>query len=129
VLVAKEYQKYMDSGKDLFVEFYAPWCGHCKKLAPIYEELGKHYKEKKENIVIAKMDATANDIPDPRVKVKGFPTLKYFHKDGEIVDYSGDRSLENLKEFVDKQLGITKEEPESEADAAQNKTDEKKDEL
>lgn len=45
------------------MEFYAPWCGHCKKLAPTFEELGKEMQN--ENVEIVKMDATANDVPAP----------------------------------------------------------------
>ena len=67
-----------NSEKDVLVEFYAPWCGHCKKLTPIFEEeLGE--KMKAENVEIVKMDATANDIPSG-YDVCGFPTLFWLPK-------------------------------------------------
>lgn len=63
VLVGKQFQELViDNTKDVLVEFYAPWCGHCKQLAPIYEELAKSLAANP-NILIAKCDATANEVP------------------------------------------------------------------
>ncbi|KAL1408883.1 protein disulfide-isomerase precursor [Vanrija albida] len=89
-----------DKSKDIFVEFYAPWCGHCQRLAPIWDQLGEEYKGS--NVVIAKMDAQENDLPaDTPFQIQGFPTLK-FRAAGtdEFIDYNGDRSLESLQEFI-----------------------------
>ncbi|KAJ8983524.1 hypothetical protein NQ317_012015 [Molorchus minor] len=73
VAVAKNFDEVViNNGKDTLIEFYAPWCGHCKKLAPIFDELGE--KMKGEDVAIVKMDATANDVPVP-YDVRGFPTL------------------------------------------------------
>ena len=60
----------------------APWCGHCKALAPIYEELGQHFKDSAD-VVIAKVDSTKNEVS--AVEVQGFPTLVLFRKDDNKV--------------------------------------------
>ncbi|GAM83209.1 hypothetical protein ANO11243_011950 [Dothideomycetidae sp. 11243] len=101
IIVAKNYEEIvLDDDKDVLVEFYAPWCGHCKasRLAPKYEELGALYS-KKDKVVIAKVDATANDVPD---EIQGFPTIKLFAagKKSAPIDYSGSRTVEDLAEFI-----------------------------
>ncbi|KAJ3021947.1 protein disulfide-isomerase precursor [Thoreauomyces humboldtii] len=98
VVVGKTYESIvLDKSADVLVEFYAPWCGHCKNLAPIWEELGSKVGSKK--VVIAKLDATENDVPG--LNIEGFPTIKLFKaKDNEIVDYNGDRTLEGFVSFL-----------------------------
>ena len=63
----------------------APWCGHCKQLAPIWEDLAEHFENDKD-IVIAKMDSTKNEVNE--VQVQGFPTLKLFRKETNEVRHS-----------------------------------------
>jgi protein disulfide-isomerase A1 len=113
IVTANTFNDVIFSGeKDVFVEFYAPWCGHCKKLTPIWEELGEKYKDA--DVVIAKMDSTANDIPTPKIKVTGFPTLVWVTKSGETNVYSGGRELADLSKFVNEKLGIKEEEKKKE---------------
>lgn len=101
-VVAKNYDEViLDNTKDVLIEFYAPWCGHCKALAPKYEELGELYaaSEFKDKVTIAKVDATLNDVPD---EIQGFPTIKLFPAGDKKnpVDYSGSRTIEDIIEFI-----------------------------
>ncbi|XP_074549500.1 protein disulfide-isomerase A4 isoform X1 [Halichoeres trimaculatus] len=105
VVVGKTFEDIvMDTKKDVLIEFYAPWCGHCKKLEPDYVALGKKYKGEK-NLVIAKMDATANDVPNDSYKVEGFPTI-YFatsnSKQSPIKFEGGDRTVDGFSKFIEK---------------------------
>lgn len=100
VLVATNFDDVvMDKSKDVLVEFYAPWCGHCKQLAPIFDELGEKFKDN-ESFVIAKIDSTANELE--HTKISSFPTIKLYRKgDNKVVDYNLDRTLENLAKFLE----------------------------
>ncbi|KAJ7560076.1 hypothetical protein O6H91_04G112500 [Diphasiastrum complanatum] len=65
----------LDESKDVLLEIYAPWCGHCQALEPIYNKLGKRLRGI-ESLVIAKMDGTSNE--HTRAKADGFPTLLFY---------------------------------------------------
>lgn len=103
-LVATTHDKIIaDKGKDVLVKYYAPWCGHCKRLAPTYEQLADVYASDKtanDKVVIAEVDATLNDISS--VDIEGFPTIVLYPaaKDSEPITYKGDRSLHSFLEFL-----------------------------
>ena len=97
VLVGKSFQNVIGHDKDVFVEFYAPWCGHCKKLAPEYEKVATAFKDV-DNVVIAKIDATENDTPE---EIKGFPTLIFYPKgESKGEKYSGERNADAIIQFI-----------------------------
>ncbi|XP_046404503.1 protein disulfide-isomerase isoform X2 [Ischnura elegans] len=124
VLVASNFEEVaLSKDKDVLVEFYAPWCGHCKQLAPIYEKLGEKYKDHP-SIIIAKMDATVNELE--HVKIANYPTIMLYTKDNnKALVFKGQRTLEALSDFVEgKPEKVQEEEEEDEDDDAP-----KKDEL
>lgn len=103
IAVAKNFDEIVE-GKDSLVEFYAPWCGHCKKLAPIFDELGEKMANERD-IAVVKFDATANDVPS-QFDVRGFPTLYWLPKNskesGGPVKYEGGRELDDFIKYIAK---------------------------
>lgn len=104
ILVGKNFEEVVfDDTKDVFVEFYATWCGHCKRLSPIWDSLGEKYRAVKDRLIIAKLEATENDLP-PSVpfRISGFPTIKFKPAGSrDFIDYDGDRSFESLVAFIE----------------------------
>uniref|UniRef100_A0A8C2WCE7 Protein disulfide-isomerase n=1 Tax=Cyclopterus lumpus TaxID=8103 RepID=A0A8C2WCE7_CYCLU len=104
VVVAENFNSIVnDDGKDVLIEFYAPWCGHCKSLEPKFNELGEMLAGDP-NVVIAKMDATLNDVPTP-YEVSGFPTL-YFAPAGSKMSpkkYEGGREVNDFVAYLKKE--------------------------
>lgn len=97
----------LKSGKPTLVEFFAPWCGHCKNLAPVYEEVGTNFEYAKDKVTIAKVDADAEKDLGRRFGVQGFPTLKWFDGKKDVPeDYKGGRDLESLSTFITDKTGI-----------------------
>lgn len=88
-----------DDEKDVMIEFYAPWCGHCKSLEPKYNELATKLK-KEDGVVIAKIDATANDFPRDQFEVKGYPTIFFKPAGKKAVLYEGGREVDDMLKFI-----------------------------
>ncbi|ORC87624.1 putative protein disulfide isomerase [Trypanosoma theileri] len=98
----------MDPSKHAFVMFYAPWCGHCKNLHPIYERLATVFKDEPD-LVIAKLNADDSDNAAVRYryKVDGFPTLVFLPKGKkqEPMYYNEERDLESLVTYINENTG------------------------
>ncbi|CAL0332285.1 unnamed protein product [Lupinus luteus] len=128
----------LDESKDVLLEIYAPWCGHCQALEPIYDKLAKHLRSI-DSIVIAKMDGTTNE--HPRAKPDGFPTLLFFpagNKSFDPITVDTDRTVVAFYKFLKKNASIpfklkkpssTSKPPSSDAKESQSSNVEVKDEL
>lgn len=81
-----------------FVKFFAPWCGHCKKLAPLWKKLARHMQNK---VTIAEVNCDEHSALCKSQDIKGYPTLVFF-SNGARSEYNGGRKLDQLKEFAEK---------------------------
>lgn len=90
----------LKSNKDVLIEFYAPWCGHCKQLAPIYKKLAAALKNVP-TLTIAQMDATSNDPTGP-FDIQGFPTLFFVPAGKDPMQYDGERTAVEMLRFIKK---------------------------
>lgn len=99
VVVGKTFEDWVTKNEDdVLLEFYAPWCGHCKQLEPKYKQLAEDLQNV-QGLTIAKIDATENDTP---ISIEGFPTIYFFPKGQKEkpIQYEGDRSVEDMKRFI-----------------------------
>lgn len=87
----------LDSEDVWMVEFYAPWCGHCKNLEPEWAAAATEVKEQtKGKVKLAAVDATVNQVLASRYGIRGFPTIKIFQKGESPVDYDGGRTRSDI---------------------------------
>jgi protein disulfide-isomerase-like protein len=104
VLTSSNYNEITSQeDKVVLVKVYADWCGHCKSLAPQYEEVAEHFKDN-EKVVIAKFDAPANeDFARNTLKIQSFPTI-FIYKNGLKSNFEGARNKQTLIDAVEKAL-------------------------
>lgn len=101
-LVGSNFENGIASGVT-FVKFYAPWCGHCKRLSPTWDELATKFVGKT-GVKIAKVDCTegSNRQLCADQKVNGFPTMFLYSNGEKVEEYDGNRSLDDMFSFVAK---------------------------
>ncbi|KAF9358317.1 hypothetical protein BGX34_008974 [Mortierella sp. NVP85] len=106
-LTPETFDSFIGS-KPALVEFYAPWCGHCKNLAPVYEELGEALADKNDKVLIAKVNADEHKQLGARFGVREYPTIKWFPNgiNSAPEDYKGGCDLHSLASFVTRMSGV-----------------------
>jgi len=119
ILVGLNHDEVVSSDKDVLVKYYAPWCGHCKALAPHWDTVGADTKDI-DDLVIAKFDATENEVAG--LEIRGYPTLKFYPKgSSEPIDYDGEREADGIKQWLaDNSAAYKAARPAGEAAAGQS---------
>ena len=100
VKITEENIAELAAGRSVFLKFYAPWCGHCKRMAPAWSELVEKHADSNA-LFVAEVDCTAEGKSLCTAEgVRGFPTVKHGAL-GNLEKYSGGRTIEALAKFAD----------------------------
>ena len=84
------------------IKFFQPWCGHCTAMKPAWDEAAANAHS---SVFIADVNCSDQDELCQENDVKGYPTIKVY-KDGEVTDYSGGRTVDDISNFVDSELAV-----------------------
>ena len=77
------YKSLLEEGKPVVIDFWAPWCGPCRSIAPIIEELAATYEGR---AIIGKYNVDDGDELGVEYGIRNIPTLLFFDKEGKMVD-------------------------------------------
>lgn len=105
-LTDKNFKRALTEFDHVLVKFYAPWCGHCKKLAPIYKEAAELLNTLTESVKIAEIDCTTNSASCQKYGVKGYPTVMLFSKGSdEPTKFTAAREKAAIIEWLQEKTG------------------------
>lgn len=106
VLKDSNYHQALSKFDYILIEFYAPWCGHCKRLAPEYSRAAQILNEGESKVTLAKLDATTETNAAASNNLEGYPTLKFFVKGKEHAEYLGERTANAMVKWLQGQLEL-----------------------
>lgn len=109
-VVGTNFEKivFNSEGKSVLLEIFAPWCGHCQALEPKYKAAAEELAEHQDKVILAKLDATANDFPQEIFEVQGVPSIFWIQggNPDKVEKYEGERETSDLVDFVKSKAGL-----------------------
>eukprot|EP00755_Sulcionema_specki_P014158 Sspe_Gene.55930::Locus_30768_Transcript_1_2_Confidence_0.667_Length_515::g.55930::m.55930 len=99
----QNFESEVHGDKNAFVLFFAPWCGHCKRLAPAWEQLMAHYASSP-HVLVGRVDCTKHRDLCAMNEIMGYPTMLAYKPKADAEEYDGGRSFEELQQFVEANL-------------------------
>ena len=97
-LDARNYPKVNDGV--WLIMFYAPWCGHCKKLKPVFEQVAEHFHRSEHEVKVARIDGATHPGLMAPFDIKGYPTVVLLRNGERIADFDGARTFVSMQQFV-----------------------------
>lgn len=104
-LTTSNFKEKTADGSLWMIKFFAPWCGHCKRLAGTWKDLGEAFKDRAD-VNIAHVDCTQDKEICTEAEVKGYPTLKLFFGGEDKKTYKGQRDVTAFKKFIEEQYAV-----------------------
>ncbi|KNC86900.1 hypothetical protein SARC_00945 [Sphaeroforma arctica JP610] len=104
ILTEGNFEKQIKANPLMLIKVYAPWCGHCKALAPFYKEAAAQLKAASSTAVLAEVDATVQESLK-KLAPEGYPTVLLYKDGKEVEEWMGQRSTEDIVNYMNKHAG------------------------
>lgn len=106
-LTPENFDLLVNGQRHALVEFYAPWCPHCKRLEPIYSQLAQEFASSSQELLIARLNSDRFQAFGKRFGVRGYPTIKFFPAGRRTVEeYRGGHDMNDLIAFIEAKTGL-----------------------
>ena len=99
----KQFEELMNGDKPLLVDFWAPWCVYCRRIAPAYEKIAENWNEE---VIVAKVNIDEEPQLAARERIEVIPTLVLYHKGEALGSIVAPQSKAAIDEFIRETLGI-----------------------
>ena len=98
----QEFQKMLQEGKTFLVDYWAPWCGYCRRIAPAYEVVAREWADK---LMVAKVNIDEEPLLAQQEKIEVIPTLVIYRAGEAIGSIVAPESKAMIDEFIRRTLG------------------------